>query len=33
MGYGAALTVIYLAIIVLLTLTQARLLERRVHYS
>jgi len=25
--------VIYLAIIVLLTLTQARLLERRVHYS
>lgn len=33
MGYGAALTVIYLAIIVLFTLTQARLLERRVHYS
>jgi multiple sugar transport system permease protein len=33
MGYGAALTVVYLAIIVLLTLTQARLLERRVHYS
>jgi len=32
MGYGAALTVVYLAIIVLLTLTQARLLERRVHY-
>ncbi|MCA6116502.1 sugar ABC transporter permease [Bradyrhizobium sp. WSM 1738] len=33
MGYGAALTVVYLAIVVLLTLTQARLLERRVHYS
>lgn len=33
MGYGAALTVVYLVIIVLLTLTQARLLERRVHYS
>ena len=33
MGYGAALTVVYLGIIVLLTLTQARLLERRVHYS
>ena len=33
MGYGAALTLVYLAIIVLLTLTQARLLERRVHYS
>jgi multiple sugar transport system permease protein len=33
MGYGAALTVVYLAIIVLLTLTQARLLEQRVHYS
>jgi multiple sugar transport system permease protein len=33
MGYGAALIVVYLAIIVLLTLTQARLLERRVHYS
>ena len=33
MGYGAALTVVYLAIVVLLTLTQARLLEQRVHYS
>lgn len=33
MGYGAALTVVYLAIVVMLTLTQARLLERRVHYS
>jgi multiple sugar transport system permease protein len=32
-GYGAALTVVYLGIVVLLTLTQARLLERRVHYS
>lgn len=33
MGYGAALTVVYLAIIVLLTLAQARFLERRVHYA
>jgi multiple sugar transport system permease protein len=33
MGYGAALTVVYLAIVVLLTLTQVRLLELRVHYS
>ena len=32
-GYGAALTVIYLAIVAVLTLTQAKLLERRVHYS
>lgn len=32
-GYGAALTVIYLGIVVLLTLTQAKLLERRVHYT
>jgi len=32
-GYGAALTVVYLSIVVLLTLTQAKLLERRVHYS
>jgi multiple sugar transport system permease protein len=32
-GYGAALTVIYLAIVVALTLTQAKLLERRVHYT
>jgi multiple sugar transport system permease protein len=32
-GYGAALTVVYLGIVVLLTLTQAKLLERRVHYS
>jgi multiple sugar transport system permease protein len=31
-GYGAALTVVYLAIVVGLTLTQARLIERRVHY-
>ena len=33
MGYGAALTVIYLAIIVLLTMAQARFFERRVHYA
>ncbi|MFG1397449.1 carbohydrate ABC transporter permease [Roseixanthobacter pseudopolyaromaticivorans] len=32
-GYGAALTVVYLAIVVALTLTQARFLERRVHYA
>lgn len=32
-GYGAALTVVYLAVVVALTLTQARFLERRVHYS
>lgn len=32
-GYGAAVTVVFLAIIVLLTLAQARLLDRRVHYG
>jgi multiple sugar transport system permease protein len=32
-GYGAALTVIYLAVVVLLTLAQARILDRRVHYA
>jgi len=32
-GYGAALTVVYLAVVVALTLTQAKLLERRVHYT
>lgn len=32
-GYGAALTVIYLAIVMLLTLVQARVLDRRVHYT
>lgn len=32
-GYGAALTVFYLAIIVTLTLVQAKLLEQRVHYA
>jgi len=32
-GYGAALTAVYLAIVVLLTLTQARVLDRRVHYT
>ncbi|MBS0246562.1 MAG: sugar ABC transporter permease [Proteobacteria bacterium] len=32
-GYGAALTVVYLVIVVLLTLTQARVLDRRVHYT
>ena len=32
-GYGAALTVVYLAIVMLLTLAQARLIDRRVHYT
>ena len=32
-GYGAALTVVYLAIVMLLTLVQARVLDRRMHYS
>ncbi|WP_454648493.1 carbohydrate ABC transporter permease [Bradyrhizobium liaoningense] len=33
MGYGAGLTVVYLAIVMLLTLAQARVLDRRVHYT
>lgn len=32
-GYGAALTVVYLLIVVCLTLGQSKILERRVHYS
>lgn len=32
-GYGAALTAVYLVIVVLLTLTQAHVLDRRVHYA
>jgi multiple sugar transport system permease protein len=32
-GYGAALTVVYLAIVMLLTRAQVRILERRVHYT
>jgi multiple sugar transport system permease protein len=32
-GYGAAITVVFLLIIMALTLAQARLLDRRVHYS
>lgn len=32
-GYGAAVTVVFLAIIVALTLLQARLVEKRVHYA
>ena len=32
-GYGSALTVVFLLIVVTLTLSQARLLDRRVHYS
>ena len=32
-GYGAALTVIFLLVVVTLTLIQARFLDRRVHYT
>jgi multiple sugar transport system permease protein len=32
-GYGAAVTVIFLFIVVALTLIQARVFDRRVHYS
>ena len=32
-GYGAAMTVVFLAIVVTLTLTQARALDRKVHYG
>lgn len=32
-GYGAAVTVIFLAIVIALTLVQARVFDRRVHYS
>ncbi len=32
-GYGAALTVVYLGVVVLLTLAQAKVLDRRVHYA
>lgn len=32
-GYGAAMTVVFLVIIVTLTLTQAKILDKRVHYS
>lgn len=32
-GYGAALTVFYLGVVVLLTLAQAKILDRRVHYA
>jgi multiple sugar transport system permease protein len=32
-GYGSAVTVVFLAIIVVLTLVQARIMDRRVHYS
>jgi multiple sugar transport system permease protein len=32
-GYGAALTVVYLVIVIALTLAQARIIERRVHYT
>jgi multiple sugar transport system permease protein len=32
-GYGAAVTVVFLCIVVTLTLIQARLMDRRVHYA
>lgn len=32
-GYGAAVTVVFLAIVVALTLLQAKVMDRRVHYS
>jgi multiple sugar transport system permease protein len=32
-GYSAAITVVFLAIVLLLMLVQTRILDRRVHYS
>lgn len=32
-GYGAAVTIVFLSIVVVLTLLQARVMDRRVHYS
>jgi multiple sugar transport system permease protein len=32
-GYGAAVTIVFLVIVVFLTLVQARVLDRRVHYT
>jgi len=32
-GYGAAVTLVFLAIVVVLTLVQARVMDKRVHYS
>jgi multiple sugar transport system permease protein len=32
-GYGAAVTIVFLAIVVVLTLLQARVMDRKVHYS
>ena len=32
-GYGAAVTVVFLAIVVALTLLQARIMDKRVHYQ
>jgi multiple sugar transport system permease protein len=32
-GYGAAITVVFLAFVLLLTLVKARIAEKRVHYS
>jgi len=32
-GYGAAVTVVFLVVVVSLTLLQAKVMEKRVHYS
>jgi multiple sugar transport system permease protein len=32
-GYGAAITLVFLAIVVTLTLVQARVMDSRVHYQ
>jgi multiple sugar transport system permease protein len=32
-GYGAAVTLVFLAIVVALTLFQARVMDKRVHYQ
>jgi multiple sugar transport system permease protein len=32
-GYGAAVTLVFLVIVVALTLVQARVMDRRVHYQ
>ena len=32
-GYGSAVTIVFLAIVVALTLVQARVMDKRVHYS
>jgi multiple sugar transport system permease protein len=32
-GYGAAVTIVFLVIVVALTLSQARVMDKRVHYQ